>query len=423
MANLRALILAAGRGSRLGESGDAVPKPLLEIGRRRLIEHQLDALADAGIGPVHMVIGYGSDEIREIVGRRAEFVVNTRWEATNSLYSFRLGKEQVDGDMLLLNCDVLFSPQILERLLDHPGSALAIDSSSGTAREQMKVRLEGGRVVGMSKDLPVEDSSGENVGIIKLTADDAAMALDHARRLLDDGHEKSWVGSAIAQLARERDLRTVDVAGLPWVEIDFPVDLAKARKEVWPAIRDNTHRKQRTWRIAGVVFGAAVVIGATALAARYTAPPPPPPVDWETVLLESPEEILVTLGDRYQSWWMLDGNGHGALTVPVTGPGPVRVESRFLDPTGDRTPYVLEVALDGERVDWYKLNARPSGKATHPTWTISSKKRITLDVPEGRHDLRVRVVAPANAECLVRVRHIVDEATEDDDPPSDTLTP
>ena len=61
MANIQAVILAAGRGSRLGSSGDEVPKCLLEVGRRRLIEHQLDSLADAGVGPVHIVVGYGAE--------------------------------------------------------------------------------------------------------------------------------------------------------------------------------------------------------------------------------------------------------------------------------------------------------------------------------------------------------------------------
>ena len=108
MSTIQAVILAAGRGSRLGESSDDVPKPLLEIGRRRLIEHQLDLLAEAGVGPTHMVLGYGAEEIREIVGRRAEFVVNTRWESTNSLYSVWLAREKIQGDLLRLNCDVLF---------------------------------------------------------------------------------------------------------------------------------------------------------------------------------------------------------------------------------------------------------------------------------------------------------------------------
>ena len=71
---MQALILAAGRGSRLGGTVDGTPKTLLQIGQRHLIEHQLETLAEAGVGPVHLVVGYGAEEVREIVGSRAEFV-------------------------------------------------------------------------------------------------------------------------------------------------------------------------------------------------------------------------------------------------------------------------------------------------------------------------------------------------------------
>ena len=85
---MQALILAAGRGSRLGGHTADVPKCLLEVGRRPLIEHQLGTLADAGVGPVGMVLGYCADEIKGVVGIRAEYILNPRWNTTNSLYSF-----------------------------------------------------------------------------------------------------------------------------------------------------------------------------------------------------------------------------------------------------------------------------------------------------------------------------------------------
>ena len=69
MAKIQALILAAGRGSRLGAAGEDAPKSLLQVGRRHLIEHQLDALAESGVGPVHVVVGYGADEVRDLCGR------------------------------------------------------------------------------------------------------------------------------------------------------------------------------------------------------------------------------------------------------------------------------------------------------------------------------------------------------------------
>src|SRR5512132_1294933 len=120
---VRAIILAAGVGSRLQVLSGGKPKCLVEIGGRPLILHQLEALADHGIGPVLIVAGYKSEEVRAVVGDRAEFVINDRYQETNSLYSLWLARERVDGPFILLNCDLFFTPEILERLIDAPANA------------------------------------------------------------------------------------------------------------------------------------------------------------------------------------------------------------------------------------------------------------------------------------------------------------
>lgn len=406
----QALILAAGRGSRLGVSGHEVPKALLEIGRRRLIEHQIDTLADAGVGPVHIVVGYGAEEIREIVGMRASYVVNTRWEQTNSLYSFWLARNAVRGDLLVLNCDVLFAPEVIGRLLDRPGDAVAIDCSSGTGREQMKVKTIGGNLVGMSKDLPPEDVAGENVGILKLTAETASRAFERAGEMIDDGEEKSWVGAVITDIARENKIRAVDIGGLPWVEIDFAADLARARKEVWPAIEGGSYRRRRWWRVALGSISIATLVGALYLGASLQGPGAEPAAEWESFAIEELRPVRVDLGGYTQSWWLLDEGT--AADVAVPSGETVRVESRLLDPTTDREPYVVEVLLDGERLDWFKLVTRPSGKAKHPEWVVGHKKRFKVDIPEDVESLQVRLIAPRDAQCLVRVRRLLPDAED-----------
>jgi choline kinase len=403
MGKIQALILAAGRGSRLGQAGEELPKSLLQVGRRHMIEHQLDVLADAGVGPVHIVVGYGADEVREVVGMRAEFIPNGRWASTNSLYSFWLARDKIDTDVVLLNCDVLFSPEVIERLLEAPGDAIAIDTGSGDGREQMKVRVVDGRVVGMAKDLPPEDSQGENVGMLKLTRETLHALFDKAGELLAKGAEQDWVGSAVAAIARSRSFKAVDVAGMPWVEIDFPVDLDRARKEVWPAIRGGAYRRRRMLRLVAGAAGVAMLGAALLMGRLWSATEPPPPQDWESIPIETLAPARVTLGERSQGWWVL-APGTVAETR-VTGPGPVRIESRLLDPD-ERSPYVLDARLDGALLDYFRLVSRPSGKATHSEWTVGRKKRVTAELPAGSHVLGLRLLAPEGATCLVRVRQI-----------------
>ncbi|NUR78753.1 MAG: phosphocholine cytidylyltransferase family protein [Thermoleophilia bacterium] len=232
---MHALILAAGRGSRLGDAA-ATPKCLVEVGGRPLLLHQVDALRNAGATRVTVVVGHAHERVREVDGGVATFVLNARYAETNSLYSFWLARRAVRGDLFVVNCDVLFPAQILHALVSRGGSALAFDSGSGEDDEHMKVRLREGRLVRMSKQLPSAEAQGENVGVIRLTEAAANAAFCAAGSLVRSGRDREWVGSAVNAIAHRHPISCIDIAGAPWVEIDFPHDLALARTQVWPAI-------------------------------------------------------------------------------------------------------------------------------------------------------------------------------------------
>lgn len=229
----QALILAAGRGSRLQQD---VPKCLVEVGGRSLLHHQLDAVEQAGVDGVTLVLGHEHERVERAAEGRVEVVLNERFAETNSLYSFWLARRAVDGDILVLNSDVLFVPELLRDLLEVEGSALAIDSSSGDEDEHMKVRTRHGGLLRMSKDLPPMYSHGENLGLVHLSPVAARAAFTAAGSLVERGREDDWVGAAFSEVARRHWISCVDVAGQPWVEIDFPADLDFAREHTWPEI-------------------------------------------------------------------------------------------------------------------------------------------------------------------------------------------
>ena len=227
-----AVILAAGIGSRLGSG----VKCLVEIGGRSLLEHQFLALAEAGVDTVVVVAGHQVERVQRAVGGRADVIVNDRYAETNSVYSFMLARGSVSGSALVLNADVLFHPEVIRRLLDVEGSALAFDSSSDLDDETMKVEVNEGRVVQMSKTLEPVEQSGENLGILKLDGSAALAAFVAATAVVDQGGEQDWVGSAINALAACVPIAAVDVSTLPWTEIDYKIDLDRARTHVWPQL-------------------------------------------------------------------------------------------------------------------------------------------------------------------------------------------
>lgn len=232
-----AVILAAGNGSRMGALTSDRPKPMLPVGRRTLIERAIAALECAGIRDITVVAGYQQHVLRAHLDGRVRFVENPHYRETNSLYSLWLAAAHLTGGAVILNSDVLFPFAMLDRLLRAPlADALLYDRGSVLDPETMKVKLHGPLVIGMSKDFPVDEADGENVGIVKVGAEGARALMAILDRLVIGGAHTAWAPQAFAELARRRPLGAIDVAGLPWTEIDTPDDLERARLQVVPAI-------------------------------------------------------------------------------------------------------------------------------------------------------------------------------------------
>ncbi len=173
VSNVPALILAAGRGRRLGSSSNERPTCLLQVGGRALIEHQLEALDSCGINRVFVVVGYNAAAVKTKLGSTVEYVTNARHAETNSLYSLWLAREQARQGFVLLNADALFDSEVLRHLLhsSHPDT-LAVERRSHFGPEEMKVSLAGDRILALSKDLDASRAHAENVGVLNLNISD-----------------------------------------------------------------------------------------------------------------------------------------------------------------------------------------------------------------------------------------------------------
>jgi choline kinase len=234
----RAIILAAGNGTRMGRLTADRPKAMLEVSGQTLIERSLDALALYGIADVTIVVGYQQERLRQHLGGRVRFIENARYRETNSLYSLSLAREQLLDGALIMNSDILVSPELLGRLVHAPvEDAMLIDSTSALADEEMKVKTWGGFAIDFSKDLPPWEAHGENVGILKFGPLGGRRLVAHIDALVAAGDVNAWAPKAVRALAQEWPIRAIDTDGLPWTEIDFPADLDRARSMVGVQLR------------------------------------------------------------------------------------------------------------------------------------------------------------------------------------------
>ena len=238
---MKGVILAAGKGSRLNGTAGDKPKCLVEAGGVTLIERQIQVLRAAGLDDIVVVVGCQADRVREVCGPRVTYVENSRFAETNSLYSLWTARALLYRGFVVLNCDVLFHPALLDDLLaTHHDAALRIDyRAPGQApygEEEMKVRVRGGRVVDMSKTMDPADADGENLGIVKFGPAGAPRLVGILDRIVADGGLRDWAPRAFAAYAQEQPLHALGTRGYPWIEIDFPEDYQRAVRDVLPAI-------------------------------------------------------------------------------------------------------------------------------------------------------------------------------------------
>ena len=230
---MNALVLAAGRGARLGLD---LPKCLLEVGGRTLLDRQLDAFERVGVERVSVVVGYGAGAVARACRGRAALVENRHFATTNSLYSLWVGRDALRGETFLINGDVLADQGIYARLAVARGSAMAVDPSSGRDAEHMKVVASDGRVRRIGKHLPPDRAAGESLGLMKLGAACARALGRAAADLVAEGRSRTWAPAALDRILDRHPVEVADVGDAPWVEIDFPEDLHYARRVVAPKI-------------------------------------------------------------------------------------------------------------------------------------------------------------------------------------------
>lgn len=239
---MKAVILAAGVGSRLAPLTNDRPKALVPVDGRPILLRQLDLLAQAGIPSRDVVIvgGHLVEVLRDTLAREGHgdctVVFNDMYAPWNNFWSFYSAEPAVRGhDFLQFDGDVILDDKILPRMLAAPGDALlAVDVHGDLDDEMMKVQLDGDRVIGLSKKLPPAACAGEYIGISRLSAAVASLVFDELIAMRDAGITHEYYEYAYLQLIQRQQARfgIVDVHDCTVIEIDDIADLQRAEAMV-----------------------------------------------------------------------------------------------------------------------------------------------------------------------------------------------
>jgi choline kinase len=246
---MKALLLAAGVGRRLGDASSDLPKALLRFGGKSLLQRHIEILRGFGITDVTVTVGHRADAVQTEIERigaagSVRTVENARYREGSvvSLWSAR-SVLQSGAPVLLMDADVLYDARLMGRLLTagHENCFL-LDRDIEPGEEPVKLCIRGGGIVDFHKrPQHAHDWHGESIGFFRFSP---VVAADLAKRTDD------YVTSGRTTFEYEEPMRDMvlaspverfgfaEVTGLPWVEIDFAADVERARDEILPKLVD-----------------------------------------------------------------------------------------------------------------------------------------------------------------------------------------
>jgi len=234
---MKAIILAAGQGRRLLPWTRNLPKCLLPFAGRSLLAWQLAALASNGVEETVVVTGFLADEVEGEILRAAPAgmdittLYNPFYGLADNIVSCWLVREHLAGEVAVINGDTLFEPEILARVRDgaqYPVN-ITVDVKTAYDADDMKVQLDGERLVRIGKTLSPEQSDAESIGLLYLRGPGARLFAGTVDRLVrQPGGVSRWYLSAVDDLAARHVVGVVSIAGLGWTEVDYPADLSRA---------------------------------------------------------------------------------------------------------------------------------------------------------------------------------------------------
>ena len=233
----QAIILSAGRGSRLLPLTEKIPKALVAIGGRPILAWQLDALAAAGVSRACVIVGFGAETIDDALpkiapgGMRVHTLCNPFYDVADNLISCWAARAEMASDFFIVNGDTLFEPAVVERLLTSPPApvTVAVRRKASYDADDMKVEQDESRLLHIGKTLPLETANAESIGVMLFRGSGPRLfqdALEAAVR--DPAAKRLWYPSLVDRLAGAGHVRVAHVDGLATAEVDFPEDLAAA---------------------------------------------------------------------------------------------------------------------------------------------------------------------------------------------------
>ena len=233
---MKGIILAAGESKRLRPLTNDIPKCLISVGNQSIIDYQIKALINNQITEIVVVVGYMAETIMKKLTTdypdlQFKFIYNPIYGQTNTVYSLWLASQELDDDVIYFNADVLTHPDVISRLVESEYDTCLANNHDSIDEEAVKMIITPEkRITEISKQVSLDKAAGEFIGIAKFSKKYNQLFKKNLTKVVKQGEINNYFESAIQEGLEDYPIFELDITDLPVIEIDFPEDLAQAKK-------------------------------------------------------------------------------------------------------------------------------------------------------------------------------------------------
>ena len=231
-----AVILAAGRGTRLQPYTFDIPKGFMPVGDERLIERSVRVLKENGIKNIIIGTGHLHEHYEKFADENGlTTFLSPDFATTGSFHTLIYGSELIKGDFLLLESDLLYHSDAIKGLLQAEAKDVILCSGFTQSNDEVYVEIKEGQLSNLSKKQDLLQSvDAELVGIWKISIELLDKLKAH-HASVDDATKKDYE-IAIADLSKSHAVAALKLDDLAWCEIDNQEHLERAKEKILPLL-------------------------------------------------------------------------------------------------------------------------------------------------------------------------------------------
>lgn len=229
---MKALILAAGVGSRLAPITDTCPKSLVPVNGIPILIKQIENLHENGIKEITIIAGYKADILEKTIHElypEINIICSHEYKTTNNMYSAYLAKNIMEHhSFLMMNADVFLDASVIRKLLEFPEENAIVTDIGKYNEESMKIVVANDKVVKISKAISAECAFGVSIDVYKFSEEGGKYFFRKCVEYIEGKKENNlWSEVALNDILSEIEFKACPLEGR-WIEIDDHKDLKKA---------------------------------------------------------------------------------------------------------------------------------------------------------------------------------------------------